>query len=79
MKQNPAMASGLLIDDVPAVLIGLRIVTQGTGHQATTVRDGDAHVDLLRTQKFDMVITDIRMPGSSATTVISEGRRPAPR
>ncbi len=73
------MASILLIDDVPAVLISLRIVLQGSGHKVTTVRDGDSGLDLLRTQKFDMVITDIWMPGSSGTTVISEGRRLAPR
>jgi two-component system chemotaxis response regulator CheY len=73
------MASILLIDDVPAVLISLRIVLQGSGHHVTTVRDGDAGLNLLHTQKFDMVITDIWMPGSSGTTVISEGRRLAPQ
>jgi CheY-like chemotaxis protein len=79
MKELPAMASILLIDDVPAVLISLRIVLQGSGHQVTAVGDGDRGLDLLRTQGFDVVITDIWMPGSSGTTVISEGRRLSPR
>jgi CheY-like chemotaxis protein len=73
------MAAILLIDDVPAVLISVRIVLQGCGHQVTAVGDGDAGLALLRTQTFDLVITDIWMPGSSGTTVISEGRGLAPR
>jgi len=73
------MASILLIDDVPAVLISLRIVLQGSGYQVVAVGTGEGGLDLLRTQKFDVVITDIWMPGLSGTTVISEGRKLAPR
>jgi CheY-like chemotaxis protein len=73
------MASILLIDDVPAVLISVRIVLQGSGYQVTAVSNGEAGLDLLRRQQFDVVITDIWMPGSSGTKVISEGRKLAPR
>jgi CheY-like chemotaxis protein len=74
------MASLLVIEDIPAVLISLRIVLQGGGHQVTTVSNGDQALALLREgASFDMVITDIWMPGTSGTTVIREGRALSPR
>jgi CheY-like chemotaxis protein len=79
MKEVPTMASILLIDDVPAVLLSLRIVLQGGGYQVTAAGDGERGLALLHSQQFDVVITDIWMPGSSGTAVISEGRRLSPR
>lgn len=73
------MASILLIDDVPAVLISMRIVLQGGGYQVTAISGGNEGLALLRDRQFDLVITDIWMPGSSGTTVISEGRKLQPR
>jgi CheY-like chemotaxis protein len=78
MKEIPTMASILLIDDVPAVLISMRIVLQGGGHQVTTISGGNQGLALLRDRQFDLVITDIWMPGSSGTAVIREGRRLQP-
>jgi len=72
------MASILLIDDVSAVLISMRIVLQGAGHQVTAVKGGAEGLTLLRDRQFDLAITDIWMPGSSGTTVIGEGRKLRP-
>ena len=74
------MASILVIEDVPAVLISLRIVLEGGGHQVTAVGSGERALALLRDgMNFDVVVTDIWMPGISGTTVIHEGRAIAPR
>jgi two-component system chemotaxis response regulator CheY len=74
------MASILVIEDVPAVLISLRIVLEGGGHQVTAVGSGERALALLRGgSQFDVVVTDIWMPGMSGTTVIHDGRALAPR
>ncbi|CAH2602054.1 Response regulator [Rhodovastum atsumiense] len=74
------MASILVVEDVPSVLISLRIVLEGGGHQVTAVANGERGLALLRGGPgFDLVITDIWMPGTSGTTVIREGRAAAPR
>ncbi|MGA2128392.1 MAG: response regulator [Xanthobacteraceae bacterium] len=73
------MASILVIEDVPAVLLSLRIVLQGKGHQVTGAANGTRGLDLLASAAFDLVITDIWMPGSSGTEVIAKGRERSPR
>jgi two-component system chemotaxis response regulator CheY len=73
------MASILVIDDVPAVLLSLKIVLQGSGHQVTGAENGTRGLALLASRVFDLVITDIWMPGASGTEVIQQGRTLAPQ
>ena len=73
------MASILVIDDVPAVLLSLRIVLEGDGHQVTGAANGTRGLDLIRSAAFDLVITDIWMPGSNGTEVIRVGRERSPK
>jgi two-component system chemotaxis response regulator CheY len=72
------MARILVIDDVSAVLLSLRIVLQGCGHQVTGAENGARGLALLKSEAFDLVITDIWMPGASGTDVIREGRKVSP-
>ncbi len=72
------MASILVIEDVPAVLLSLRIVLEGSGHRVTAVADGVAGLGLIAKDAFDLVITDIWMPGLSGAEVIRAGRERAP-
>jgi len=69
------MASILIIEDVPAVLLSLRIVLDGPGYQITSATNGTSGLALLAAQAFDLVITDIWMPGASGVDVIREGRK----
>ena len=69
----------LIIEDVPAVLLSLRIILRGAGHQVSCAPDGNAGLALLRSKRFDLVISDIWMPGMGGTDVIAQGRRLAPR
>jgi two-component system chemotaxis response regulator CheY len=73
------VGSILIIEDVPAVLLSLRIVLQGAGHHITSAHNGDQGIKLLREAAFDLVITDIWMPGSNGTDVIREGKARSPR
>jgi CheY-like chemotaxis protein len=69
----------LVIEDVRAVLFSLRIILTGAGHRVTCAADGITGLDLLKKHQFDLVISDIWMPGMSGTDVIAQGRRLAPR
>jgi two-component system, chemotaxis family, chemotaxis protein CheY len=73
------MAAILVIEDVPAVLMSLKIVLEGNGHKVTSARNGEQGLKLLKDEPFDLVITDIWMPGSSGIEVIREGRGRSPK
>jgi CheY-like chemotaxis protein len=73
------MATILLIEDVPAVLLSLRIVLQGAGYKVTSAANGTLGLGLLQNTTFDLVITDVWMPGSSGKDVIREGRQRSPK
>ncbi|MDO9711859.1 response regulator [Paracraurococcus lichenis] len=73
------MSSILVIEDVLPVLVSLKIVLQGAGHEVATAPNGVAGLELLKGADFDLVVTDIWMRGSSGTDVIREGRKLAPR
>lgn len=72
------MARVLVIEDIPAVLFSLRMVLEGGGHTVTVAADGTRGLALLREHGFDVVVTDIWMPGKDGATLIAEGRRVAP-
>jgi CheY-like chemotaxis protein len=69
------VASILVIEDVPAVLLSLRMVLESSGHRVTGAADPAEGLSLLGDGRFDVVVTDIWMPGGSGTDVIREGRR----
>lgn len=72
------MARILVIEDVPSVMFSLRMVLEGQGHKVATAVDGAEGLDRLRREGFDVVVTDIWMPGKDGATVIREGRAAAP-
>ncbi len=73
------MANILIIEDAPAVMLSLKIVLEGAGHQVTMAADGAAGLRKLDEAAFDMVITDIWMPVLNGAEVIREGKQRSPR
>jgi len=59
------MCSILLVDDDSSVLLTLSIALRRCGHNVTVAGDGQQALNHLRRQKFDAMISDIRMPGMS--------------
>ena len=59
------MASILLVDDDSSVLLTSSIALRRCGHEVTSACDGLQALNHLRRQKFDVVVSDIRMPGMS--------------
>jgi CheY-like chemotaxis protein len=72
------MAHILIIEDSPAVLLSLRIVLEGAGHHISMAKDGGAGLQMLDSSNFDLVITDIWMPGVNGAEVIREGKQRFP-
>jgi CheY-like chemotaxis protein len=73
------MVAILVIEDVPAVLLSIKIVLEGAGHRVTSAQNGEQGLKLLGDTPFDLVITDIWMPVSNGAEVIREGRARSPR
>jgi CheY-like chemotaxis protein len=73
------MASILVVEDVPAVLVSMRIVLEGSGYTVTGASDGAAGLRMLAGATYDLVVTDIWMPGCSGRDIISAGRARSPK
>ena len=55
------MARVLIIDDELNILDTISRLLQSEGHETVTVLGGEQAVDLIKTEKFDLMISDIRM------------------
>ena len=53
----------LLVDDEPEVADTVRAFLEVDGHAVTDVRDGQAALDALAAADFDIILSDVRMPG----------------
>jgi DNA-binding NtrC family response regulator len=55
----------LLVDDDANTLASLSRAFRLAGHEATVCDNAARAVDLLRTEKFDLIFSDVVMPGKS--------------
>lgn len=71
----------LFVDDEIAILEGLRNVFRGErGRWAMSFAEGaQAALDLLREHEFDVIVTDMRMPGMDGLDLLREVRGAYPR
>jgi DNA-binding NtrC family response regulator len=68
----------LLIDDMAGVRRAVVSMLTRAGHHVTAAESGSQGIDLLRSRHFDLVITDMLMPGMDGADVLSEvGSLPA--
>ena len=68
------MARILIIDDDPAIRQTIRKILQQKGHHTEEASDGEEGVRLFRAGDFDLVITDLVMPGQEGIETILELR-----
>ena len=64
------MAQILLIDDMKGVRRTLSAVLKRAGHIIVEADDGGAGLELLKSQRFDLVITDMLMPQHDGMEVL---------
>lgn len=62
----------LLVDDNKNTLDGLVKILQGKGYRVSGVMSGCDALKILSREKFDIVITDLNMPGMSGLSLIRE-------
>ncbi len=65
----------LVVDDEAPIRTLLADLFRARGHKVMTAEDGLAGVRAVKTTKFDLVITDLSMPGADGWAVIEETRR----
>ncbi|MFA5700629.1 MAG: sigma-54 dependent transcriptional regulator [Desulfuromonas sp.] len=60
----------LVVDDEAVIREALRRILESDGHEATCVSSGHAALEKVQEQSFDLVITDLKMPGMNGIEVL---------
>ena len=63
-------ANLLIVDDDKAALANLAMALRRSGHRVRTAEDGTTACAMIRKQVFDLVLTDLRMPGQDGFAVL---------
>jgi two-component system response regulator AtoC len=79
MKNSEKRAGRVLVaDDEEDVRTFLAEALERSGHEVTQVTDGAAAIRASREEPFDVVLTDLRMPGTDGMTVVRTVRTEQP-
>ena len=68
----------LLVDDEPGVLEVCSETLEGVATSIATARDGLEAMERLRTDSFDLIVSDLRMPGAGGLELIRAANTLAP-
>jgi two-component system, NtrC family, nitrogen regulation response regulator NtrX len=68
----PRKAHLLLVDDDPNTLASLSRAFRLEGHEATVCDNAARAVELLRTESFDLILSDVVMPGRSGLELLED-------
>ena len=71
-------ATVLVVDDEPGLLDVLEWELTSLGYDVLTVGNGTNAIELLKRGEFDVVISDVRMPGVSGLEVLRAAKQLAP-
>lgn len=69
----------LVVDDQLGMRETVVELLEQVGHTAVGVASGEAALEALARESFDVVVMDIRMPGMDGVTVLEEIGSPPPR
>ena len=62
IMQHSQRTRVLVVDDEPSICKALEIALGRAGFDATTVQSGDAAIDRVRREHFDVLVVDLRIP-----------------
>lgn len=66
------MSKLLLVDDDPNTLASLARAFRLSGHDAVVCDNAERALDLAREQRFDMILSDVVMPGKDGLTLLAD-------
>ena len=78
VETRPRAPRVLVVDDEPEARETLTAILAITDFQVDSVADGQAAVAKFRTETYDLVLTDLRMPGLDGIEVAREAKRLLP-
>jgi CheY-like chemotaxis protein len=68
----------LVVEDRREVAILLTRILEAEGHQVDTASDGEAAVEMLERREYDLIISDLKMPGMSGEQLYSRLQKAHP-
>jgi DNA-binding response OmpR family regulator len=78
MNYEPENAHILVVDDEGAIRYSISKTLQRVGYQVSAAASGEEALDMLGNQMFDVVLTDIRMPGLTGVELLAKIKERAP-
>lgn len=71
----PRKTNLLLVDDDPNTLASLSRAFRLAGHEATVCDNASRAIELLRAENFDLILSDVVMPGKSGLELLDDLRQ----
>lgn len=78
MTANEQEAYILVVDDEGAIRYSISKTLQRVGYQVQAAASGEEALEMMKDQEYDVVLTDIRMPGLSGVELLSKIKEQAP-
>lgn len=75
---DPKAAHILVVDDEGAIRYSISKTLQRVGYQVSAAASGEEALQMLEEQVYDVVLTDIRMPGLTGVELLSKIKEHAP-
>lgn len=69
----------LIIDDEPLMRLSVMDALKAVGYEVRAAATGQEGLDLLRKDSFDVVITDLRLPGASGLELLQSCKQHSPK
>jgi len=69
----------LIVDDEPLMRLSMMDALKAVGYEVRSAASGQEGMDLLRKDPFDVVVTDLRLPGASGLELLQVCKQHAPR
>jgi len=68
----------LVVDDEPNVLITIKAILEEERYMVDTASDGEAALEAIRSCKYDLVLTDLKLPGVDGLGVLAAVQKSSP-
>lgn len=65
----------LIVDDEKDILLTLKMCLKDEGYDVTTINESEKALDHLEKESFDLIISDIKMPGMDGLELAGEIRK----